>query len=261
FHDIGIWEVREIPPPTSKKEKYAKYSAVERLTEMPAEFITIKTSSEASDDLRNLLLEEGISCHYRLDTHPVLLECTDGMVIGPFRLDRGPDGRRYRLASAILNKPVKAWKTRAPLMPISVQEGASRTFASPLVLPPSETLIDLLPLRQVLSQMLKLGCRTSPGNYLLNEKQRDEIVERLSSISTDHLSERRQRLKQALDASLSTGKDVEAWSELLMSHPRAAKQLAEHKENIARELRTELQSVSNEAVRQLNATREQIREE
>jgi hypothetical protein len=261
FHDIGIWKVREVPPPTGKKEKYAKYSAIERLSDMPAEFITIQISPEAIDDLRNRLLEEGISCHYRLDTHPVLVECIDGTVIGPFRLDRHADGRRYRVASTMLDKPVKAWRTKAPFRPLNLQDGGSRTFASIFTSPPPETLVDLLPLRQVLSQMLRLSCRTSPGNYLLNEKQRDEIVERLIATPTDHLSERRERLKQALDASLSTGKDLEAWSELLMNHPNAAKQLAEQKEHIAKQVRDELESTSNETVKQLNAAREKIRDE
>ncbi len=238
----------------------AKYTATRHLTRCPAEIIPCSFSSSSINEIRDLLLSQGVSPPHSIRKHPVLFEFQDGIVSGPFHLDLIQNLGRYSCSESALDEPVSAWESREKLEPVELRcENSRRLFVSHLELPNPDFYLDLTTVDQALSSMLRIGCKEGPGTYLLTRRKRDEIVARLSSVSfPDRLASRRARLEKLLTESLKTGEDLGRWTETFLQHPASQNEIAVYKSRCKEEAHQELLKEKSELLKELSNLRKEV---
>src|SRR5262249_21010557 len=124
FHypDIGFWQAEEDPDFPDEKHT-SKYRATLRIADLPAEIIPINCLSDDPQIARKRIVDEGIPHESHVDGRRILLEFTDGVIVGPLRLEPGPTPAHYRSPAANLWLPFPAWASIQHLSPLELRIG------------------------------------------------------------------------------------------------------------------------------------------
>jgi hypothetical protein len=232
FKDLGFWDVEE-DPTFAERARGAKFRAFRLRTDTPAELLRLDCPSHRPEEARQMLLERGLEAPYRLEDRDLLLELTDGVVVGPLRVEPADDDGRHRCDPDQLSRPLGAWPSRGLLQPVILAMGqTTRWFVWPL--PRPEQFLDLASTRQVIDHLMRIG---------LSQEQYEDLAGRLGSMD-DALRLpplHRQRLQGLLDEALKTGKQLDACVQLLEADPRVVEAIEEHKRKVGEEFRQELE--------------------
>jgi hypothetical protein len=232
FKDLGFWDVEE-DPGFAERARGARFRACRLRSDVPAELLRLDVASHRPDDARRLLLERGVESPHRLDGRDLLLELTDGVVIGPLRVGPADDDGRSRCDLDELSRPLGSWPSRTPLQPTVLAMGqTTRWFVWPL--PPPEQFFDLASTDQVIEHLMRIG---------LTQAHYDDIAGRLGAIDdTLRLPPlHRKRLQGLLDEALQSGQQLEACVQLLRDDPRTQDAVEAYKRQVGEDYRRELE--------------------
>jgi hypothetical protein len=231
FKDLGFWDVEE-DPTFAERARGAKFRAFRLRIDTPAELLRLDCASHRPEEARHALLERGLEAPYRLEDRDLLLELSDGVVIGPVRVGPVEADGRHRCDPEQLSRPLGSWPSRALVQPVILAMGqTTRWFVWPL--PKPEQFLDLASTRQVIDHLMRIGLR---------QEQYDDLMGRLGAID-DALRlppMHRQRLQGLLEEALKTGQQLDACVQLLEADPRMQDAVEAHKRQVGEEYRKEL---------------------
>ena len=236
----GTWEVYSLKEALPGSVRYCQFKAKDTYAP-PHEIIKIPAFSDQIGYARDLLIK-GIYLPFPILAKPYI-EFLDGIIVGPLEFQQMEGGRGFICDPDIFNHLLTAWTDRRILEPIEYSKPGflSRFFTANLEPPQTERLIDMAPLKVALSSTLKFACKTGAGSYILNKRQRDEIIERISCLGVPAYVEcRRDTTIKLLEMSRETGELLDECIDEILHYPKVQEELEQLRNNVKREALNEL---------------------
>jgi hypothetical protein len=221
----GLWEVKFIDTDEQENsERFAHFVSTAVLT-TPHEIVHVDCDSEEPDVAREHLLS-GMHLPYRLTSDPFLEFC-DGIIVGPVRTSALPEGIGFRCPDNALEHPLRAWRSRAALEPLTLpNQSLTRTFVWNKPLPKADFYIDFSPLQDAIRSVVKFIAKEGPGTYIIPKRQQDLLAEKLSAGGMPEWVEaRRERVLRLLGQSVEIPEHLEASMKVLLEHPTVKERL------------------------------------
>lgn len=236
----GTWEVYKLKEALPGSVKYCEFKAKDTYNP-PSEIIQISVFSDQIS-LARKRLTKGVYLPFPVLANPYI-EFLDGIVVGPLKIRQMEGGQGFFCDIGIFNHPLTAWTDRRIFNPIEYSKPGflPRFFTANLEPPPSEKLIDMAPLKVALSSTLKFACKTGPGSYILSQRQRAEIIERISCLDAPEYVEcRRDTTIKLLELSKETGDILDECIDVILEYPKVQEELEQLRNNVKNEALNEL---------------------
>jgi hypothetical protein len=170
------------------------------------------------DDIRRLLMT-GIGLGYT-PGNSVLIQTTDGVVIGPVRCDHSdPVGRAGVLVKAeALADLLGRWDRLNDLLPFTVSwQGHRRVFTSLLDLPSASSFFDCADLNDCVRTVLKFASAAKIDGFSLTKKHIDALASALGDDTPPKIAARAGRVIDALRMAVNTADELDVITDFLRS--------------------------------------------
>jgi hypothetical protein len=262
--DAAAWVVQDQPDYASR-HLGARYRAI-RQVDTPPEIVPVELRSDEDVAIRHLLVEEGLQHLAGLAGRKVLVEFSDGKVVGPLPVEARTDlPRRFVCPADRLARPLPAWASRAAWQPITLEfDRQSRYFPGTATAPPAEGSLDLASLEEILLAARLNGVLGTGRDTLGADALVEALRHLLTSLVGPELEGRRQRLQRLLDQAQHSADERARWEEYFRQHPVFVQAVQNHAQQsqagLREALRAEMEAELVERQKQLRQLEDRLAE-